>query len=309
MNFELYFKNRYKDKIDEYMYEYIHREDFETSIKKLYIENDQEMTLYVYATIYVDYYEYQDIENKKCLTIKCFVDLENENNFEVIEIVEYEKPIIKNYTLDSQSLLPYIPNDKYDELANEIINHYFTKTELCNYIDAKTLAKKLSTSKKKKPEKTIDFGIGKIVVGQTANTVISTTPKKLGKTTVTLNSNGPSSDYTLGHYGYTVGPSNVDIFSTSTYKNTTYKSSLGVEDKYYYSRLGIDIKADKDLSLDTYGKLYLRQEVVDVALIVIPAFGEITVLAKDGATAIKTAKEIAKQLAKRSILIPVGGSG
>lgn len=143
MNFELYFKNRYKDKIDEYMYEYIHREDFETSIKKLYIENEQEMTLYVYATIYVDYYEYQDIENKKCLTIKCFVDLENENNFEVIEIVEYEKPIIKIYTLDSQSLLPYIPNDKYDELANEIINHYFTKTELCNYIDAKTLAKRM----------------------------------------------------------------------------------------------------------------------------------------------------------------------
>lgn len=213
----------------------------------------------------------------------------------------------------SYNLYAYVSNNpisNYDE------NGYF---KLFNKIvafvgslfssKAKKKAKKLSTSKKKRPEKTIDFGIGKIVVGQTANTVISTTPKKLGKTTVTLNSNGPSCDYTLGHYGYTVGPSNVDIFSTSTYKNTTYKSSLGVEDKYYYSRLGIDIKADKALSLDTYGKLYLRQEVVDVALIVIPAFGEITVLAKDGASAIKTAKEIVKQLAKRSILIPVGGSG
>lgn len=143
MNFEFYFKNTYKDKIDEYICRYINRDNYETSIKRIYVENVKEMTCFVYITLYVDYYVYQDNEEKKCLTVKCYVDLENENSFKVLEIVDYEKPLMNNYSLDSKTLLPYLPRNKYDDVANEILEKYFTNEELKEYIDAKELARRM----------------------------------------------------------------------------------------------------------------------------------------------------------------------
>lgn len=141
--FDSYFKKTYKDCIDEQINYYIHRDDYETSITNLHIENKSELTMIVYATVYVNYYAYQDNEDKKCLTVKCYVDLDNKNNFKVLEIVEYEKSVIGSYYLNSKTLLPYISSDKYEKIAGEILNKYFTKEELKNYIDPKELAKRM----------------------------------------------------------------------------------------------------------------------------------------------------------------------
>ena len=143
MDFEKYFIKTYKDIIDSYMYKKINRDNIETSITSIRIENNSELTMYVYATICIDYYLYQDVEESSWFTVKCFVDLECSSNFKVLEIVDREKPVMKKYSINSKTLVPYICIDEYDDIANEILRKYYSKEELIEYIDPTELAKRM----------------------------------------------------------------------------------------------------------------------------------------------------------------------
>ena len=143
MDFEKYFIKTYKDIIDSYMYKKINRDNIETSITSIRIENNSELTMYVYATICIDYYLYQDVEESSWFTVKCFVDLECSSNFKVLEIVDREKPVMKKYSINSKTLVPYICIDEYDDIANEILRKYYYKEELIEYIDPTELAKRM----------------------------------------------------------------------------------------------------------------------------------------------------------------------
>lgn len=143
MDFEKYFNKMYKDIIDSYMYKYIGRDNIETSITSLRIENNDELTMYVYATVCINYYLYQDIEESGWFTVKCFVDLESVSNFKIIEVVEREDSVMKKYAINSKTLVPYICKNEYDEIANEILNKFFSKKELDDYINPTELAKRM----------------------------------------------------------------------------------------------------------------------------------------------------------------------
>ncbi|MBQ8534972.1 MAG: XRE family transcriptional regulator [Bacilli bacterium] len=133
MNFELLIKTKYKDTIYQAMANYKNNEDFELSFSKVHITSKDETKINVYITVFYHYYEYSDIEKTDTYIVKCVYDLELET-FSIISIYEYEKERFF-YTLSPSNLVPRIAQDKYNLIAEEIIEKFGRKDRIISAFD------------------------------------------------------------------------------------------------------------------------------------------------------------------------------
>lgn len=157
-------------------------------------------------------------------------------------------------------------NGKYFNKFVSTITNLFTKKPKKKSKKQKKKKKKSSVAgvcKEKKPSGPLSFTYG------TSTSVNKTTKNKNGSVTTSYNNCGVSADYNYrDFFGYDVGPTSADVYSSTTAGNTTYKQMIGIDGDYIYIGNEASTETDEDTSFSIYGRINIRKEIVVGAAIV-----------------------------------------
>lgn len=136
-------------------------------------------------------------------------------------------------------------------------------------------------------------GVISVTKSVATNSKIGTTVNnKISTTSTSYNTCGSSSDYNLFEsYGVDISLTSTDIYSSATTGDTTYKTTIGLDDKYVYYGGEVEIETGPNESISMYTRLNVRREIVIMAGVTILAISGIAELEAAGATTISVLKE------------------
>lgn len=170
----------------------------------------------------------------------------------------------------------------FNKIVSAIVNLFTKKPKK----KAKTEKKKKSSVSgictEKKPSGPVSISYG-------ASTNVNVTSKnKYGSVSTSFNTCGVSSDHNyLGSYGYDVGPTSADFYSSATTGDTTYKQMVGIDGDYIYFGNEISVETGEDTSASAYARINVRKDVVIAGATVVAVAVVLPPVLAAGATAIE----------------------